>query len=52
MLVLAARLMWSFGMPEILLSVRTEDPPVAGDEVRSVKELEVSMRVFEYIAAG
>jgi hypothetical protein len=42
--------MWTFSVPEILLSVGTEDFAVTGDEVCSVEELEFAVRVFEYLA--
>ena len=50
MLVLTARLMWTFGVPEILFPVGTEDLAVVGNEVRSVEKLKIAICILKYIA--
>jgi hypothetical protein len=51
MLVLATRLMSTFGVPKILFSVETEDTAVVRNKVRSIEKLEIAICILEYIAS-
>jgi hypothetical protein len=51
MLVLATRLMSTFGVPKILFSVGTENIAVVGNKVRSVEKLEIAICILKYIAS-